>query len=54
MIIVLEREGKPLSPNEIAELVELSERAIRHALKILIKYGEVKKSDERPVKYSIK
>lgn len=54
VILVLEREGKPLTINELQEIIKLSRMSIYHAIKVLIKYSEVEKSDDRPVKYSIK
>ena len=54
VILALERECRPLTPKEIKMLVDISERAIRHSLTVLVKYGEVEKSKSNPIKYSIR
>ena len=54
VIIVLERERKPLTIDELQDLIKLSRTAIYHSLGVLLKYSEIKKTRSKPAKYSIK
>jgi transcriptional antiterminator len=48
IIFELLEKGKPLTKSQIVELTSISERAVYHALKQLMKYEEVKKIFSSP------
>ncbi len=54
ILVCLERSNKPLNIREISEKINLGERNVQRALRIMLKYNEVEKIEEQGIKNAYK
>lgn len=50
VLVCLERSKRPLNIREISEKIKLGERNVQRALRIMVKYNEVKKIEGQGTK----
>lgn len=50
VLVCLERSSEPLNITQISEKINLGERNVQRALRIMLKYNEVEKIEEKGIK----